>query len=446
MSKTSRLDCISTKQERIAELARQSPEMPFTNLAHHIDVDFLCEAFRRTRKDGAAGVDGQTWADYEQGLDENLPSLLNRFKSGTYQAPPVRRTNIPKGSGTETRPIGIPTLEDKVLQRAVTMILESIYEQDFHDSSFGFRRGRSAHGALKSFRDQAMAFDGGWVIDLDIKGFFDALVHKHLRDFLDIRVRDGVIRRVIGKWLNAGVMESGQVTYPDSGTPQGGVVSPLLANIYLHYALDNWFLTEVQPRLRGRSFMVRYADDVLIVVQQESDAQRMMEVLPKRLGRFGLTMHPVKSRLVPFEKPPFVQRDQGDEVGPQTPGTFNFLGFTHYWGRTRKGGWAIKVKTARDRFQRTLAALNAWCRDHRHWPVAVQHAKLSLKLKGHCAYFGLTGNSQCLSAVGHRAESIWRKWLNRRSQRNSMPWWRFVLLLKRYPLPRMQAIHSILIK
>ncbi|MEE9392756.1 MAG: group II intron reverse transcriptase/maturase [Planctomycetota bacterium] len=447
MSKTPSLDSISTKQERIAELSRQVPKMAFTNLAHYIDVDFLREAFRQTRRNGAPGVDGKTWDDYEKDLETNLASLLNRFKSGRYEAPPVRRQHIPKGSGSDTRPIGIPTIEDKLLQRAVKMILEHIYEQDFHRFSHGFRCGYSAHGALKSIREQAMSMSGGWVIDLDIKGFFDALVHQHLRDFLDIRVRDGVIRRVIGKWLKAGVMESGELSFSESGTPQGGVISPLLANVYLHHVLDDWFLTEVQPRLRGQSFMVRYADDVVIFVEHETEAHRMMEVLPKRLGRFGLTMHPTKTRLVPFSKPPFRQRAKGkdDDAGPKSPETFDFLGFTHYWGRTRKGGWAIKRKTAKDRFQRSLTDLNDWCRTHRHWSIAAQHAKLTQKLKGHCGYFGITGNSRRLSALGFCSASIWRKWLNRRSQRKSMPWGRFYKLLERYPLPKMRAVHSVLI-
>ena len=295
---------VSTKQERIAELAKQSPQMAFTSLAYLMDIDWLKEAYRRTRKDGAVGVDGVTADEYEQDLEGNLQRLLDRAKSGTYQAPPVRRVHIPKGgSTTETRPIGIPTLEDKVLQRAVVMLLEPIYEQDFLDCSYGFRPGRSAHEALESFRDQLMNCRGGWVLEVDIRKFFDNLDHGHLRTFLQLRVRDGVLLRLIGKWLKAGVMEDGSVSYPDAGSPQGGCVSPLLSNVFLHYVLDLWFEQEVQPRLRGRAFLIRYADDFVIGFRDTSDAQRVMDVVPKRFGKYGLTVHPTKTKLVPFRPP-----------------------------------------------------------------------------------------------------------------------------------------------
>jgi RNA-directed DNA polymerase len=277
---------VSTKQERIAALAKQSPSMAFTSLAHLMDMDWLTEAYRRTRKDGATGVDGVTADEYEQNLESNLQGLLDRVKSGTFRAPPVRRVHIPKGGSTmETRPIGIPTLEDKVLQRAVVMVLEPIYEQDFTACSYGFRPGRSAHQALQAFRGQLMSCRGGYVLEVDIRKFFDNLDHGHLRAFLRQRVRDGVLLRLIGKWLRAGVLEDGSVSYPDSGSPQGGVVSPLLSNIFLHYVLDLWFERDVKPRLRDRAFLIRYADDVVIGFRDGRDAQRVLEVLPKRLGK-----------------------------------------------------------------------------------------------------------------------------------------------------------------
>ena len=250
-------------------------------------------------------MDGQTWAEYAKNLEGNLQSLLDRAKSGTYRAPPVRRVHIPKaGSTTETRPIGIPTLEDKVLQRAVVMLLEPIYEQDFDAGSYGFRPGRSAHQALEDLWKQTMDSGGGWILEVDIRKFFDTLDHAHLREFLQHRVRDGVLLRLIGKWLKAGVMEDGSVSYPDAGSPQGGVISPLLANVFLHYVLDVWFEQEVQPRLRGRAYLIRYADDFVIWFTHEDDARRVMEVLPKRFGKYGLTLHPDKTRLVPFHRPP----------------------------------------------------------------------------------------------------------------------------------------------
>lgn len=248
---------ISTRLQRIAELARREPKVVLTALAHHIDIEFLREAHRRTRKDGAVGVDGETAASYAANLDENLRSLLDRFKSGTYFAPPVRRVHIPKGDGSKTRPIGIPTFEDKILQRAVAMVLGAIYEQDFLDCSYGFRPARSTHDALQALWDGLMKMQGGWVLELDIEKFFDTMVHEHLRTFLDRRVRDGVLRRTINKWLKAGVLEAGELHYEDAGTPQGGVVSPLLANVYLHEVLDTWFESEVKPRLQGYAFLIR---------------------------------------------------------------------------------------------------------------------------------------------------------------------------------------------
>ncbi len=285
MPETPNSESVSTRQQRIAMLAKQSPQMAFTALNHYLDLDWLREAFHRTRKDGAVGVDGQTWAEYAENLEENLQSLLDRAKSGTYRAPPVRRVHIPKGTGGETRPdqpaVGarIPTLEDKVLQRAVVMVLEAIYEQDFYDGSYGFRPGRSAHQALESLWTQTMKTGGGWILEVDIRKFFDTLDHGHLRAFLKRRVRDGVLLRLIGKWpgtdaqrWSAGVLEDGCLTYPEAGSPQGGVVSPILANVFLHYALDEWFAREVQPRLRGRVFLIRYADDFVIGFTHEDDA------------------------------------------------------------------------------------------------------------------------------------------------------------------------------
>jgi RNA-directed DNA polymerase len=262
MPGTLRPDTVFTKRQRIAELARNCPDMAFTNLAHHIDMKWLHKAYELTRKDGAVGVDGQTVEEYERNLQGNLQHLLNRAKSGTYVAPPVRRVHIPKaGSPTETRPLGIPTYEDKILQRAVLMVLEPVYETDFLDVSHGFRPGRGAHGALRSLWKHEMNLGGDWIVDVDLRKFFDTIDHGHLREFLKRRVRDGVILRLIGKWLNAGVLEEGVLTIPDDGTPQGGVVSPLLANIFLHYVLDEWFEKEVRHRLKGEAFVIRFADD-----------------------------------------------------------------------------------------------------------------------------------------------------------------------------------------
>ena len=434
---------VSTKQERIAALAKQSPPMAFTSLAYLMDIDWLTGAYRRTRKDGAAGVDGVTADEYEQNLEGNLQGLLDRVKSGTYRAPPVRRVHIPKGgSGTETRPIGVPTLEDKVLQRAVVMLLEPIYEQDFTACSYGFRPGRTAHQALDAFRGQLMDSRGGYIFEVDIRKFFDNLDHGHLRAFLRLRVCDGVLLRLFGKWLKAGVLEDGSVSYPDSGSPQGGVISPLLSNIFLHYVLDLWFERDVIPRLRDRAFLIRYADDVVIGFRDGRDAQRVLEVLPKRLGKYGLTIHPTKSRLVPFRPScPWANDDRGEPTEP--PGTFALLGFTHFWARSRQGYWVIKQKTASDRFSRSVRSIDAWCRANRHRPLEEQQAKLNEKLRGHYAYYGITGNSGSLSRFLHEVLRRWYKWLNRRDRLRSLTWGKFSGLIQRYPLAPVRTMHSL---
>lgn len=433
---------ISTKLQRIADLARQAPGMVFTGLAHHIDVDFLREAYRLTRKDAAVGVDGQTAEEYAANLEENLRSLLDRFKSGIYKAPPVRRVHIPKSDGTKTRPIGIPTFEDKVLQRAVTMVLEAVYEQDFLDCSYGFRPGRSGHQALETLRQGLMEMRGGWVLEVDIQSFFDTLEHGHLRSFLDQRVRDGVLRRAIGKWLKAGVLENGEQHNSETGTPQGGVVSPLLANIYLHEVLDKWFESEIKPRLQGRAFLVRYADDAVLVFARESDARKVMAALAKRFAEYGLTLHPVKTRLVNFRRPSYRSSDKALDRS-QGPESFDLLGFTHSWGRSRKGFWVVKRKTAKSRLGGALRRVSQWCRDHRHDPIPEQHRMLVLKLKGHYAYYGITGNADCLQQFLHEVERIWRKWLSRRSWAAPLAWSEYLGLLRRHPLPRARVVHSI---
>lgn len=439
MSEASNSENVFTQRQRIAELARQAPQMGFTSLNHLLDLPLLHEAYRRTRKDGAVGVDGQTAADYETHLQGNLQSLLDRAKSGTYRAPPVRRVHIPKGlDSKETRPIGIPTFEDKVLQRAVALILEAIYEQDFLDCSYGFRPGRSAHQALTDLWQQSAQAQGGWILEVDIRKFFDTLDHAHLRELVKRRVRDGVLLRLIGKWLNAGVLEEGVLSYPESGSPQGGVISPLLANVYLHYVLDVWFEEEVKPRLRGQAFLIRYADDLVMGFACEEDARRVWEVLPKRFGKYGLTLHPDKTRLVPFGRPP---RCPTDTPGSK-PGTFDFLGFTHHWGRSRKGYWVVQRQTARNRFQRATRKVADWCRLNRHQPIPEQHRTLSQKLRGHYGYYGITGNSRALAQFRWVVGRIWRKWLSRRSW-GSLSWDSFNRLSERFPLPPPVVVHSV---
>jgi group II intron reverse transcriptase/maturase len=403
-------------------------------LAHHIDVDWLRESFRRTRKGGARGIDGQSAKEYAENLEDNLRALLDRAKSGRYRAPPVRRVHIPKGDGRQTRPIGIPTFEDKVLQRAVAMVISEVYEQEFHDFSYGFRPGRSAHDALRAIQNASWRMKGGWVVEVDIKQFFDTVDHAHLREILRRRIGDRVLLRLVGKWLNAGVLEGLNLSYPDEGTPQGGVISPLLANIYLHEVLDEWFVQVVRPRLDGDAAIVRYADDFVVLFARKRDAERFLKVLPKRFGKYGLTLHPDKTRLVPFQRPDRVSDEEN------RPGTFDLLGFTHYWALSRKGNWVVKQRTAKDRFSRSLHRLSGWCRRHRHDPLKAQHRMMVRKLVGHYAYYGITSNFDRIDQFFLMAKRVWRQALARRSQQR-FPWWKMQKLLERHPLPAPRIVH-----
>jgi RNA-directed DNA polymerase len=380
-------------------------------------------------------VDGQTADDYGLTLRDNLRSLLDRAKSGAYRAPPVRRVHIPKGAGSqETRPLGIPTLEDKVLQRAVVMALEPIYEQDFLDCSYGFRPGQSAHQAVQALWQQIMDLGGCWLLDVDIRKFFDTLDRAHLRALLRQRVRDGVLLRLIDKWLSAGVLEDGDLHYPEAGTPQGGVISPLLANVYLHYVLDVWFAQVVRPRLKGRAFLVRYADDFVMGFACAEDARRVLAVLPKRFGKYGLTIHPEKTRLVPFVRPGRGPTGPGPGAEPP-PGSFDFLGFTHYWSRSRQGNWVVKRQTAGSRLRRAIKAIALWCRLNRHLPIREQYQALVAKLRGHYQYYGVIGNLPSLHRFYYAVVCLWQKWLSRRQRCGQMPWPQYLGLLRRLVLP-----------
>jgi group II intron reverse transcriptase/maturase len=324
-----------------------------SSLHHVIDFEWMQEAYRLTRKDGAPGIDGVTAADYAKNLEANLVDLLDRIKSGRYKAPPVRRTYIPKADGSR-RPLGVPSFEDKVTQRAIVMVLEAVYEQDFLPCSFGFRPGRSAHQALQSLHTAIMSQRLRWVVDIDIVKYFDSIPHSQLRDFLDQRVTDGVIRRMIDKWLKAGVLEDGLLRHATEGSPQGGVISPCLSNIFLHHVLDEWFELEVRPRLKGRCTLVRFADDAVMAFEEFLDAKRVLGVLGKRFARYGLSLHPDKTRFVDFRN----NRPDGTNH-PETNGTsFTFLGFTHIWGKSRAGKNVVRQVTAKNRYARALAAVD----------------------------------------------------------------------------------------
>jgi group II intron reverse transcriptase/maturase len=418
-------------------MARSNPEMAFFTLSHCIDYEWVRYAYERTRKDGAVGVDEQTAEEFATNLEQNLLDLTDKLRSGRYQAPPVRRHYIPKADDSK-RGLGIPCFADKVAQRAVVMLLEPIYEQDFLDCSFGFRPQRNAHQALQVIRSAIMERGARWILDVDLRKYFDSIDRAKLRVFLDQRVTDGVVRRLIDKWLKAGVLEDGQLHHPDTGTPQGGVISPCLANVFLHYVLDEWFAEQVQPRLGGPSTLVRFADDFVVLFARKEDADRFWTVLPQRMGKYGLQLHPDKTQLVDFRtlRPP-----SSSDGKTELATTFTFLGFVHVWGKSRKGYSVVRQQTAKDRFARTLAAIRDRCRRMRHEPLPDQHRQLSQLLRGHFAYFGISGNSARLGDLRYQARRIWRKWLSRRSNKSRVTWEIFARIEARFPLPPPSIVH-----
>ena len=431
---------VLTQRIRITELARRKPETVLTTLAHYVDLAWMYEAYYLTRKDGAVGVDEVTYETYSRNLDENLKALLEAFKSGRYRAKPVKRAYISKDDGSQ-RPIGITTYEDKILQRAVLMVLEQVYEQDFYEFSYGFRRGRSQHQALEAVRESAREANGGWVLSVDIKGYFDTIDHQRLRSFLDLRIRDGVIRRTIDKWLRAGTLEAGKISYTETGTPQGAVISPLISNIFLHHLLDDWIVTQVCPRLRGSAKMIRFADDFIIVFAEKEDAMRTHRALLKRFEKYGLKIHPDKTKLIDFRRP--WGKDARKVPHAQRRGVIDFLGFTLYWGRSRKGRAMIARKTADKRLRRCIKTIADWCRKNRHLKRMEQYRILSVKLEGHYQYFGVTGNMRMLSRFRQAVILAWKRWLSRRSEQRHLCWQKFYRKLEANPLPRPHIPKSV---
>ena len=420
---------MSPELMKVVERAQREPEGRFHSLAHLIDVPALGRAYRRIRKDGAVGVDGVTKEQYGQNLGGNLQGLHERLKAKRYRHQPIRRVHIPKEKG-KTRPIGISAFEDRVVQDAVREVLEAIYEQDFLNCSYGFRPGRSAHDAIRALDQVVHRGQVNWILEADIVSYFDSLDRTELMKLLQLRVADGSILRLIGKCLHVGVLDGKDYTEPEMGTIQGSGLSPLLGNIYLHYVLDLWFEREVKPRMVGKATLIRYADDLVITFERKDDAERVMEVLGKRMGRFGLALHPDKTRLLPFRRPP-AQQDGG-----KGPATFDFLGFTLYWARAKTGRWAMWCKTRKARLRRAVTSIADWCRSNRHQPIEAQHAALCRRLQGHYNYFGVSGNFRCLLVVQEEVKRAWYKWLRRRSQRTRLNWEKFCELLKRFALPR----------
>ena len=427
---------VSTKQISIANTAKKYPREAITVLHPYLDEHWLWEASNRVRKDCANGVDEQSHADYEVGKAGRLKALLTKAKDGSYRAPPVKRVYIPKGNG-ESRGIGIPTYEDKILQRAVAMLLEPIYEEEFHDFSYGFRPGKSPHQALEYLREQCYQQEVSYVLDVDVRKYFDTINHRHLREILHRRVGDGVITRLINKWLKAGVWEEGRVHVPETGSPQGGVISPLLSNVYLHSVLDDWYVNDIEPHMEGKSFLVRYCDDFVMGFSSQSDAERTLEALKARFASYGLEIHPQKTRLVRFKRPSKYAKDQEPKAA-----SFDFLGFTHYWGKSLKGNNVVQRKTCGKGLRRSLKAIKEWCRKHRHLPLKKQQEQINRKLTGHYGYYGITGNIRSLNRLRWEVQKHWRRWLGRRTRKGVKNWDVFNALLRNYPLVYPKIVHS----
>ena len=428
MAGASTLEGMSPELLKVAERAQREPEGKFHSLAHLVDVSALRRAYARVRKDAAVGVDGVTKEQYGQRLEEHLQALHERMVAGRYRHQPIRRVHIPKDNG-KTRPIGISTIEDKLVQEALREVLEVVYEPVFEDGSYGFRPRRSAHDAIRALNAVAYRGEMNFVLEADIVSFFDSVDRKALMEMLRERVPDGSLLRLVGKCLNVGVLDGSEYSEPEEGTAQGSGLSPLLGNIYLHHVLDAWWRREVRPRLTGKATLVRYADDFVIAFELEEDARRVMAVLPKRMEKYGLALHPDKTRLMDFRRPPPEQ-----QTG-KGPGTFDFLGFTLYWRRTRRGRWEMWCKTRQARLRRAIQVVADYCRSHRHEPVKAQHAALKRRIQGHMNYFGVNGNRRSVARLVDESEGLWYKWLRRRSQRSRLTWERFKALLRRFPLP-----------
>lgn len=430
---------VYTKLNRIAEIARSKPREKFLSLAHLLNEQFLTTCFYELNRNAAAGIDKQDWIDYEKDLSINIEMLVERMKAKQYRAQDIRRVWIPKPDGGE-RPLGILTIEDKIVQRGTANILNAIYEQDFLDSSYGFREGRSCHEALKAVELMVMKDGVNYLLDVDIKGYFDNINHEWLMKMIEERVVDTTIKNLIGKWLKVGVLEEGKRTEMEEGTPQGGVISPLLANIYLHYTLDLWLEKHIAPRMKGKVKLVRYADDFVIGCSNEEDAKAIWKLLPERLAKFGLMMSKEKSRMIEFGKKAFyeVKRGNGKEQG-----TFDFLGFTHYMKYSRKGKACVGRKTIGKRMRRKLKEINTQLKEWRNkMKFSIICKKLRRVLSGYYNYYGFAGNTRAITKFHFIVVKLWFKWLNRRSQKRSFTWEEFNKMLERYPLVKPKIVKT----
>jgi RNA-directed DNA polymerase len=425
------MDEMLTVEMQIADRARKHRDEALTNLHEFIDEQMLHASFLELNKNAAAGVDGETWRSYDVKREEGIPQLLTAFRSGKYRAPHIRRVHIPKGDG-KFRPLGLPTVEDKVLQKAVTDVLTPVYEQIFHRSSYGYRPGKSPHQGLEKLFSEVSFKNKRYIIDADMQNYFGSINHQYLREFLDRRIKDGVIRKMIDKWLKAGVLENGQITYPTEGTPQGGTISPLLSNVYLHYVLDEWFNEQIKPLLKGDSMLIRFADDFLLGFTNREDAIRVMQVLPRRLGKYGLTLHPEKTRLIELT-----------EGKKQPDHTFDFLGFTHYMSTSRKGKPILKRKTSSKKMSASLKRMDDWIKLNRHIGVKELIVKVNQKLRGYYGYYGITFNNRKLNSYYEQTKRKLHKWLNRRGGKQHWDWEKVIKLTTEWiPLLKPKIYHS----
>lgn len=431
------LESLSTKLNRLSETARRDPKFQFQNIAHLITVEMLCWSFQQLRKNAAAGVDGVRAQDYEKNLRVNLATLHQQLVEGRYRAQPLRRVYIEKENGKQ-RPLSIPALEDKIVQRAATELLSRIYENDFLPVSYGYRPRRSAHDALKAIGADITLGKANYVLDADISDYFGSIVRSQLMEMLQKRITDKHLLALIGKWLNVGVIEEGRLLLSENGTYQGSTISPVLANIYLHEVLDLWFERDVKPRMKGEAKLYRYADDLIATFQYQEDAERFMRVIGKRFERFGLTLHPQKTKLIEFGRTAWVKSKR---TGVK-PDTFNFLGLTHYCGTTLKGKFSVKVKTMAGRLRRSLLRVKELCRKDRHKDLNEQYQRLRSVLTGHYAYYGITSNFRSLAKFFEGVKRLWKKWLSRRGRKGYVTWEKLEEILRKYPLPKPRMIHG----
>lgn len=422
---------------RVREAAKQDKELRFTALLHHVDEALLRSSYLALKQEAAAGVDGVTWQEYGQGLEDRIRDLHDRVHRGSYRAQPSRRVYIPKPDGRQ-RPLGIASLEDKIVQQAVRTILEQIYEQDFHGFSYGFRPGWGAHDALDALTVAIERKKVNWVLDADIQGFFDTIDHEHLLRLIERRVADPRIHRLLRKWLRAGVSEDGQWSETKVGTPQGAVISPLLANIYLHYVLDQWAAEWRKAHAVGDVIVVRYADDVVFGFQHRKEAERFLEELKGRFGDYGLTLHPTKTRLIEFGR--FAESNR-KERGEGKPDTFDFLGFTHRCGRTWKGDrFQVQRTTVKERFRKKLKQVRDRLSNQKHRSIAEVGEWLTRVVRGYYNYHAVPGNMRALQAFRKQVCWAWRWALRRRGQRRRITWARMAKLAQRY-LPVARILH-----